>query len=175
LVHCWGLVSQVVVVINFLLWLLDLCHFWVLLVESVLELLLVELRFIFRLLVVRLLLVVAGQLFVEGRLRLPQLLLVLLLALGLLQVRLLAVVLDVLDVVAAGNHVLTSNFEGELDPAQQLAHHEREVLHLLLVEFLDVGAQEANLLVVEEVALPTAQRLVAAHLLEELLVDQLLR
>jgi len=140
LVHCWGLVSQVVVVINFLLGLLDLRHFWVLLVESVLELLLVELRFIFRLLVVRLLLVVAGQLFVEGRLRLPQLLLVLLLALGLLQVRLLAVVLDVLDVVAAGNHILTSNFEGELDPAQQLAHHEREVLHLLLVEFLDVGA-----------------------------------
>lgn len=176
MVHGGCLVLQVVVVIDLLSRLLNLRHLGISLVKFLLEFVGIEcwLFFVAVLVIIIFFLLIGSDFLVKGSFGLSQLLIELLLAFLFSLDSLLAIMLDVLDSVTSGNHILASHLKSQLNPLQELAHHQGEVLNFLLVEVLDVLSQEGNLLVFFEVATARAPRLVVAHLLEQTFVDVLL-
>lgn len=170
-VHRWSFVGQVVIIINFLLWLINLGNFGVCFVKCSLKFIFVEFWLLLGLIIVTFFLVVACQLLVEGGLSFSELLLVFLLAFGLGKSGVLTIVFNVLNCVASIHNILASNLEGQLNPVKQLAHNEGKVLNLLFVKFFNVCLEEANLLELLKVTVTASKGLVAAHSLEKLLIN----
>jgi len=141
-VHGRWLVSQVVIIVDLLLGLVDHGDLSITRVKFSLEVVLIKLLRLRLLLTLFDLLSLLLLLFIKSGLGLCQLNVILLLAVSLLLDSLLAVVLDVLNVVASGDDVFAADLECRLDPLQHLSEHHRELLDLLLVQVLDVVLQE---------------------------------
>lgn len=77
-----------------------------------------------------------------------------------------------LKVVTTHNDVLTSDIEGQRNPLKELAHNEHVLLYRLHIKIVQVPLQESNLLVSFELSLTLSNRVIVAHALEKLIVDQ---
>ena len=114
LVHRWRLVGQVVVAVDLFRGRIDLGHFWVLLVEVLLELLFVELfglgLFLFTVLVLLFLGFFSGFLFKSG-LGILKIFIIALFALLFLFDRSFAVELDVFNLVTTLLHIVHTDLE----------------------------------------------------------------